>query len=158
MAAGREFNIGQCGMRAMDSLRIEKSYRMWGQDLTREYTILEAGLGMFAHLDKGNFTGRDALLAQQKNGVPQEFVTLEVDGIKDADPIGNEPIWHGKDMVGRATAGAHGHHIGKTLALGYIKTGAATAAGLELEILGHRHSAKIIPDSPHDPDNARLRG
>ena len=52
LRAGSEFDIGQCGMRAMDSLRIEKSYRMWAQDLTREYTILEAGLGRFAALDR----------------------------------------------------------------------------------------------------------
>ena len=80
LRAGGEFDIGQCGMRAMDSLRIEKSYRMWAQDLTREYTILEAGLGRFAALDKGDFIGREALVRQRAEGVPREFVTLEVDG------------------------------------------------------------------------------
>ncbi|MFQ5936843.1 MAG: FAD-dependent oxidoreductase, partial [Acidiferrobacterales bacterium] len=79
LEAGREFGIGQCGMRAMDSLRIEKSYRMWGQDLTTEYSVFEAGLDRFVHLDKGDFAGRDALIKQQQNGVPQRFVTLAVD-------------------------------------------------------------------------------
>ena len=158
MKAGAEFNIGQCGMRAMDSLRIEKSYRMWGQDLTREYTVLEAGLDMFVHMDKGDFIGRAALEKQRRQGVPQEFVTLEVSGIKDADPIGNEPVWNGTEMVGRATAGAHGHFIGKTLALGYVQTGmGAAGTELELEILGERYPAKVIAESPHDPGNERLR-
>ena len=158
MAAGGEFDIGQCGMRAMDSLRIEKSYRMWGQDLTREYTVLEAGMGRFVHFDKGDFIGRDALLRQQEAGVPRAFVTLEVGDITDADAGGNEPLWQGTRMVGRATAGAYGHCVGKSLALGYVET-AASAPGteMEIEILGERYPAKVIPDSPHDPENERLR-
>ena len=105
--AGEEFGLGLCGMRAMDSLRIEKSYRMWGQDLTREYSVLEAGLERFVQLDKGDFTGRAALLKQQRDGVPQRFVTLEVEA-DDADPMGNEPLYLNGEMVGRATAGAYG--------------------------------------------------
>jgi len=158
MKAGEAFGIGQCGMRAMDSLRIEKSYRMWAQDLTREYTILEAGLGRFVHLDKGDFIGRDALLEQQKAGVPREFVTLEVSGIKDADPIGNEPLWRDGKMVGRATAGAYGHSVGKSLALAYVEAGlGSVGTALEIEILGEHFAAKVVPESPHDPENLRLR-
>ncbi len=159
LQAGAEFNIGQCGMRAMDSLRIEKSYRMWGQDLTREYTVLESGLEHFVHIDKGDFIGRDALQKQKEQGVPQEFVTLEVDEIRDADPLGNEPLWQGAQMVGRATAGAYGHYIGKSLAIGYVQAGCgALGTELEIEILGDRYPARVIADSPHDPENARMRG
>jgi len=158
MAAGAEFGIGQCGMRAMDSLRIEKSYRMWGQDLTRDYSALEAGLDRFVRLDKEAFVGREALLKQKQAGVPQRFVTLEVTETGDADPIGNEPIYRNGEMVGRATAGACGHFVGKSLALAYVQPGVAEpGTGLELEILGERWPAKVIPDSPHDPENARLR-
>ncbi len=158
MEAGAELGIGQCGMRAMDSLRIEKSYRMWGQDLTREYTVLEAGLGHFVHLDKGEFVGRDALVRQQQSGIPRAFVTLEVSGVEDADPIGNEPIWQGADMVGRATVGGYGYYVGKSLALGYVDAGAGQiGADFEIEILARRYPCKVIPESPHDPDNERLR-
>ncbi|MDE0172236.1 MAG: FAD-dependent oxidoreductase [Defluviicoccus sp.] len=158
LRAGAEFDIGQCGMRAMDSLRIEKSYRMWAQDLTREYTVLEAGLGRFAALDKGDFVGRDALIRQRAEGVPREFVTLEVNDVDDADPIGNEPLWRGGTMVGRATSGAYGHFTGKSLAIGYVDAGHGDiGTGLEIEILGSRYPARVIPESPHDPDNERLR-
>ncbi|MDP6706297.1 MAG: FAD-dependent oxidoreductase [Alphaproteobacteria bacterium] len=155
--AGAEFGLGMCGMRAMDSLRMEKSYRMWGQDLTREYSILEAGLERFVHLDKGDFVGREALLRQQEAGVPQRFVTLEVDA-DDADPLGNEPLYLGARMIGRATAGAYGHVVAKSLAIGYVRPEAAdVGTELEIEILGERRPARVIPESPWDPDNARLR-
>jgi len=158
MEAGQEFGIGLCGMRAMDSLRIEKSYRMWAQDLTREYSIFEAGLDRFVHLDKGDFIGREALLRQQEEGVPQQFVTVEVHGIKDADPGGNEPLYRDGRMVGRATAGTYGRFVQKSLALGYVETGHhEPGTGLEIEILGERYAATVIPESPHDPENARLR-
>ena len=163
--AGAEYDMGFCGMRAMDSLRMEKSYRMWGQDLTREYTIFEAGLGRFVDFDKGDFVGRDALLSQRDAGVPQAFVTLDVDVEGDggggneglADPIGNEPLYVGDTMVGRATAGAYGHHLGKSIALAYVQPDvAAPGTVLEVEILGHRRSATVIADSPYDPGNKSL--
>ena len=155
--AGEAHGLGMCGMRAMDSLRLEKSYRMWGQDLTREYTPFEAGLGRFVKLDKGEFTGRDALLRQKEAGVPQEFVTLEVHGVNDADALGNEPLYRDGEMIGRATAGAYGHHVGKSLAIGYVKTGMGEGE-MEIEILGSRYAASVIPESPYDPENSSLRG
>ncbi len=158
MQAGEEFGIGQCGMRAMDSLRMEKTYRMWGQDLTRDYTVFEAGLDRFVHLDKGEFIGRDALIRQREEGVPRCFVTIEVHGVTDADPIGNEPLYLDGEMIGRATAGAHGHWVGKTLAIGYVKAGVEQpGTKLEIEILGKSYPATVIPESPHDPENSRLR-
>ena len=157
MDAGAEFGIGDCGMRAMDSLRIEKSYRMWAQDLTPEYSAFEAGLDRFVHLDKGDFVGRDALLKQRAEGVPQRFVTLKVDA-DDADPWGNEPLYDGDTMVGRATAGAYGHCVGMSLALGYVTPEVAEpGTRLGIEILGQRRACEVIPESPYDPENVSLR-
>ena len=93
-AAGREFEIANVGMRAMDSMRLEKSYRLWGTDLNAENTVLEAGLGRFVRLNKGSFTGREALVRQQERGVPYRFCTIEIDA-DDADPFGNEPVLAG---------------------------------------------------------------
>ncbi len=155
--AGAEYGVGMCGMRAMDSLRIEKSYRMWGQDLTRDYTVLEAGLDRFVHLDKGDFVGRGALLAQRDAGVPRRFVTLEVNP-DDADCLGNEPLYRAGAMVGRCTAGAYGHTAGKSLALAYVTPDSAElGTALQVEILGRRFPATVIPESPYDPDNTSLR-
>ena len=107
---GRSIGIGMAGMRAMESLRMEKSYRMWGSDLTRENTPLEASLDRFVRMKKGDFTGRAALERQLAAGVPNRFVTLEVHGVTDVDPLGNEPLFDGKGrMIGRATSGCYGH-------------------------------------------------
>jgi dimethylglycine dehydrogenase len=157
-AAGREFGIGMVGMRAMESLRLEKSYRMWGSDLTPDYTPFEAGLERFVRMGKGEFVGRDALARQQAAGIPTRFVTLEVHGVTDADPLGNEPLFAGSALVGRATAGYYGHVLGKSLALAYVGAQhAAVGTEMEIEILGERRRATVLRDSPWDPDNARLR-
>jgi dimethylglycine dehydrogenase len=158
-ATGAEYGIGMAGMRAMESLRMEKSYRMWGSDLTRDNTPLEAGLARFVRMDKGPFIGREALEQQQKNGVPLGFVTLEVHGVTDADPLGNEPLFAPDGtLVGRATSGYYGHCLRKSLAIGYVKP-AFAAAGTELliEVLGERKRATVLVDSPYDPQNADLR-
>jgi dimethylglycine dehydrogenase len=157
--AGAEFGIGMVGMRAMESMRLEKSYRMWGSDLTRDYTPFEAGLDRFVRMEKGEFTGRAALLQQQQRGIPNRFATLEVHDVGDADPLGNEPLFvPGGEMIGRTTSGYYGHALGKSLAIGYVKPEfAKVGMRLEIEILGERKAATILPDSPYDPDNRELR-
>ncbi len=155
--AGEPHGLAMCGMRAMDALRIEKSYRMWGQDLTIEYSAFEAGLERFIALDKGPFVGRDALLAQREAGVPQCFVTLAVEAA-DADALGNEPIYRNGALVGRATSGAYGHTVEQSLALAYVtpETG-EIGTQVEIEILGERRPARVIAPSPCDPDNKQPR-
>ena len=157
--AGAEFNIAMAGMRAMESLRLEKSYRMWGSDLTPDYTPFEAGLDRFVRLNKGEFIGKAALERQLAAGVPHRFVTFEVHDVVDADPLGNEPLFDLKgNIVGRATAGYYGHALRKSLGLGYIKPEfAAVGSGIEIEILGERKRATILVDSPYDPENKDLR-
>ena len=155
--AGKGMDLVHLGMYAMESLRLEKSYRMWGMDLTKEYSILEAGLDRFVKIQKGQFTGREALLLQRESGVPQEFITLEVD-VDDADPMGNEPVFSGNEMIGRATSGCYGHSVGKSLALAYVESGTGSVGTeLELEILDKRYPARVIEESPCDPQNEKLR-
>ena len=157
MEAGREFGIAPFGMRAMDSLRIEKGYRYWKVDLTSDYTPFEAGLDRFVHLNKTEFRGREALVRQQQQGVPHRFVTLACE-VKNADPLGNEPIYQGRKMVGRATSGAYGYTVGKSLAVAYVKPEVAQpGTELKIEILGKKYPAVVIPESPWDPENSRLR-
>ena len=155
--AGEEFGLKHFGVYAMESMRLEKSYRMWGSDLTREYSILEAGLSRFVRLKKDEFVGKEALEKQKETGVPQEFVTLEIEAT-DADAMGSEPIFRDGTMVGRATSGCYGHSVGKSLALGYVNAGNSDiGTGLEIEILGDRLPALVIPESPCDPENEKLR-
>lgn len=109
-------------------------------------------------MDKGDFVGRDALQNQLDNGIPQEFVTVAVEGVTDADPLGNEPLWDGGKMIGRATAGSYGHFLKQSLAIGYVQTGyGEIGTKLEIEILGNRYNCSVIENSPHDSSNVRLR-
>ncbi|MBS0377523.1 MAG: FAD-dependent oxidoreductase [Proteobacteria bacterium] len=157
--AGASHGIGMVGMRAMESLRMEKSYRMWGSDMTPDYTPFEASLDRFVRMKKGTFIGKEALEKQLAAGVPNRFVTLEVHGVTDADPLGNEPLFDksGK-MIGRATSGYYGHHIKKSLAIGYVKAEyAEPGTPLSILILGERKQATVLRESPYDPDNNDLK-
>jgi len=157
--AGGPHGIGMVGMRAMESLRLEKSYRMWGSDITPDYTPFEASLDRFVRLKKGAFIGREALERQLAAGVPNRFVTLEVHQVSDADPLGNEPLFdRAGRMIGRATSGYYGHCLQKSLAIGYVRSEHATpGTELSIEILGERKPATVLPESPYDPENVQLR-
>jgi dimethylglycine dehydrogenase len=158
MEAGREFDLKPFGIRAMDSLRLEKSYRLIPQELSIEYAALESGLDRFVHLNKGAFFGGAALAAWREQGFKNRFVTMEVHGVTEADARGSEPIWQGQALVGRCTSGGYGWRLGKSLALGMVRPDlGALGTELEVEILGERRRATVIPESPFDPENVRLR-
>jgi dimethylglycine dehydrogenase len=158
-AAGKDHGIGMVGMRAMESLRMEKSYRMWGSDMTPDYTPFETSLDRFVRLNKGAFIGREALQKQLAAGIPNRFVTLEVHGVTDADPLGNEPLFDKSGrIIGRATSGYYGHCLQKSLAIGYAKAEyAQVGTPLSIEILGERKAATVLRESPYDPDNLQLK-
>jgi dimethylglycine dehydrogenase len=150
---GAAYGIAPIGMRAIDSLRLEKSYRGWNLDLSSEYTPFESGLDRFVALDKGEFRGREALLKQQTDGIREKMVTLEIDDC-DVQPVSNSPVFDTSGIVGRITSGGYGHCLGKVVALAYIDTEKIEFGKLlETEILGHRHRVAIIADSPYDPQN-----
>jgi dimethylglycine dehydrogenase len=142
----------------MDSMRLEKSYRMWGTELNREYSAWEAALHRFIRLDKGDFLGRDALVRQKEEGVPQQYATLLID-CDGLDPLGNEPIYAPDGtLVGRATSGGHSFMFDKGISLAFVKPEwAAVGTRLEIEMLQQRYPAEVVIESPYDPDNERLR-
>jgi len=159
MAAGAPFGIKPYGIRAMDSLRLEKSYKLVGRELSIEYAALESRLERFVDLDKGEFLGRKALLAWREKGFSNRLVTMEVTGAKDADARGSEPVFKNGASVGRTTSGGYGWRLGKSLALAMVRPEyAEIGTELEVQVLGEKRRAVIIPDSPFDPENARLRG
>ncbi|MGB2381246.1 MAG: GcvT family protein, partial [Porticoccaceae bacterium] len=160
MKAGAEFDIKPFGIRAMDSMRLEKSYRLIPREMSIEYSALESGLHRFVKLDKDcEFVGKQALLAWQKKGFANCFVTLEVHGVTDADARGSEGLYKDGQLVGRATSGGFGFRTNKSLALGLVKAEFGTlGTELEIEILGDRYAATVIQESPFDPDNRRLLG
>jgi dimethylglycine dehydrogenase len=156
--AGEDLGLKPFGIRAMDSMRLEKSYRMVGTELSIEYSAFESGMDRFVKADKGDFLGRDALLAWQEAGSDNQLVTLEVHDVDDADALGNNALLKDGELVGRATGGGFGFRVDKSLALGMVKPDLAVPGSqLDIEILGKTYAATVIPDSPFDPRNERLR-
>lgn len=156
--AGAEFDLKPFGIKAMDSLRLEKSYKLIPREMSIEYSAYESGLDRFVSLKKGDFHGRDALLAWKDAGLKNAFVTLEVHGVTDADARGSEPIYLGDELVGRTTSGGYGWRVGKSLALAMVRPDLAQLGQeVEISILGQRHKATVIDDSPFDPANDVLR-
>ena len=155
---GSKLNLKPFGIRAMDSLRIEKSYRLPGRELSIEYAALESGLNRFVSENKGNFIGRDGLAEWKSKGLSYGFVTLEVHNVKDADALGNNPIYLDGKVIGRATSGGYGHRIKKSLVLAMINP-SLIKIGLKvkIDILGTKYDASIINESPYDPSNEKLR-
>ena len=156
--AGEAFGLALVGAQAMGSLRLEKGYRSWGSELNTEFTPAVAGLERFCRPDKGDFTGRAAVLAEQETPPPQALATLAVDA-EGADCWGQEPIFDAGAVVGYVTSGGYGWRVDKSLAVGWIPRGLADpGTELQVEILGARYPARVLADPVYDPNNARLLG
>ena len=157
-AAGADLGLKPFGIRAMDTMRIEKSYRMVGTELSIEYSAFESAMDRFICLDKGDFLGRDKLIEWQERGIENQLVTLEIDGIKDADVLGNNALTLNGELVGRATGGGFGFRVNRSLALAMVKPNYATLGSeFSIDILGESFQARVIADSPFDGKNERLR-
>jgi len=156
MEAGREHGIVDFGYRALDSMRLEKAYRLWGSDMSADYTPLEAGMGRFVDFEKGDFIGRDVLLRQREHGLERGLACLVVEA-GDADPHGYEPILAGRERIGYVASGGYGHTVEKTIVLAYLPA-AYLEPGTELtvEILGERREARVVEQPLYDPENKRL--
>jgi dimethylglycine dehydrogenase len=155
--AGRAHGLKLFGGRALNAMRIEKSFGSWAREYRPIYGPYEAGLGRFVDLGKGEFVGRAAALAEKEGGGALRLVAFTVDA-GDADASGDEPIWHDGKVVGWVTSGAFGHRVQRSLALGYIPRAlAAETDGFEIEIIGERRPAKRSARGAYDPDGGRMR-
>ncbi len=155
--AGVPLGLRPGGYRAIESMRLEKSYRAWGSDITPETTPDEAGLG-FAVRTGGDFLGAAALLAARAAGGPRRRLrSLLLD-----DPtqvcLGGEPLRRDGGPVGRVTSGGFGYRLGASLAHGYLPVDLAVGGRVEVGICGGWEPATVIADSPYDPTHQRLRG
>ncbi|MCY4542786.1 MAG: FAD-dependent oxidoreductase [Rhodobacteraceae bacterium] len=147
------------GMWALNSLRLEKAYRVWKGDLSTDYTLLQSGLRRFIKFDKStNFPGKAALQSELQAGSERSFVALEVD-LTEFDTPYMSTIWKGNQVVGETTTGAWGYRLNKSMALGIVRTEWASAGEcLEIEIFGQRCQARVMANSElYDPMNERLK-
>jgi len=154
MQAGEPLGLRLVGARAQNWLRQEKSYRAFGTELGRDATPLEAGLDRFVDLGK-DFHGKAAMLAK---GIRSKCVTLLVDGPADADPWGREALYAGTTRVGRLTSGGWSAAFGRSIGLGYVAPDhAEVGTRLQVRMQDALWPAEVVPDSPYDPENARIR-
>ncbi len=154
MEAGEPHRITPFGARAQNWLRQEKSYRAFGSDLGRDASPLDSGLDRFVDLTK-DFRGKAAMEAR---GVRSRCVTILMDGPDDADPWGREALHHDGRAVGRLTSGGWSIALGRRIGLGYVPPDLATpGTKLKVRIMGDLWDAEVVDDSPHDPENARIR-
>jgi dimethylglycine dehydrogenase len=158
MAAGRPHGLKPFGMWALDSLRLEKGYRAWKQDLSTDYTILEGGLDRFVAWEKPVFRGKAALEREKQRGVQKRFVTLTVDA-DGFDPPYMSTLWQDGTVVGETTSAGWGFRTDRCVALGMLRADLSTpGTRIEVEVFGERLPATVQPDAPlWDPTNERLR-
>ena len=174
MEAGESHGIHLFGLRALDSMRFDKGFGAWASEFRPIYTPGEAGLDSFVALrtvdgaDR-DFVGRDAVAAASTTGPARRLClfTLDDGGIPTGrnagtDVLGDEPIWHGGDVVGWATSGGYAHWSHASCAMGYVPAGVADpttpADSFEIEVLGVRRPATRRDEPLFDPSGSRMRG
>ncbi|SDO40964.1 4-methylaminobutanoate oxidase (formaldehyde-forming) [Nakamurella panacisegetis] len=154
--AGAEFGIRAAGYRAIESLRLEKAYRVWGADITGETDPLSAGLGFCVSWDK-EFLGREAVERVRTAGPSRKLCCLTLD-----DPsrlvLGGEPVRINGELAGRVTSGGFGYTVGRSIAFAYLPV-ALTIPGtrLEVDLFGEWLSGQVADDVLHDPSGANIR-
>jgi glycine cleavage system T protein len=160
-AAGEDAGLKLCGLHTLDSCRIEKAFRHFGHDITDEDHVLEAGLGFAVKPDKGEFIGREAVLAKRDKGLTRRLVQFR---LADPEPLlfHNEAIVRDGEIVGTITSGNYGHHLGGAVGLGYVpcrgeSEAEVLASSYEIEIAGIRVRAEASLKAMYDPRAERVR-
>lgn len=158
MDAGAEFGISLFGARALNSLRLEKSFGSWSREYRPLYGPLEAGLSRFVALGKeADFIGKEAALKEKAEGGSLRLRTFVVSA-RDADVIGDEPIFLNGEVKGWVTSGGFAHASGVSVAIGYVpKEVADEIDGWSIEILGEELPARLQPQPLFDANGSRMR-
>ncbi|MEP6663812.1 MAG: glycine cleavage system aminomethyltransferase GcvT [Verrucomicrobiota bacterium] len=144
LQVGQPFGLKPAGLGARDTLRTEVCYPLYGHELDENTTPIEAGVGFFVSLDKGDFIGREVLAAQKTNGVSKKLVAFKMTD-KSAPPRPHYPIWINDAKVGEVVSGTQSPSLGIGIGMGYVPTEFAKAdTKIEIEIRGKRAGAVIV--------------
>jgi len=144
LVAGRPFGIKPCGLGARDTLRTEVCYPLYGHELDEETTPIDAGLGFFVALNKGEFKGRAVLAWQKENGAKKKLVAFKMTG-KSAPPRPHYPIWAGGANAGIVTSGTQSPSLNIGIGMGYVPPALAKpGTQIEIEIRGKRSPAVVV--------------
>ncbi|GLR39722.1 glycine cleavage system protein T [Mesorhizobium amorphae] len=157
LAAGEPHGLRLIGLHALESLRLEKSYRAMYRDMNPELSAWESNLDRFIRLDKGDFIGKAALVHQQQEGVRQRSVTIAID-TDGASSLIHEGVHHEGKLVGRITSGSYAYTLGHDVAFALLPVELGKlGTELEVPILGEMRKARVIAESPYDPEALRCR-
>ncbi|TCS61162.1 dimethylglycine dehydrogenase [Primorskyibacter sedentarius] len=157
--AGKPHGMRPFGMRAMMSLRLDRFFGAWLREFSPDYTAAETGLDRLIDFSKDvDFIGKPAAIEEQKTPPKRQLVAFFVEA-EDADVQAYEPVWIDGKVEGFCTSGGYSHHLGQSVALALIPRG-RVVDGLEaeIEILGKRCPARLVTQSPFDPEGVRMRG
>jgi dimethylglycine dehydrogenase len=154
---GAGFGVKHVGMRALNSMRLEKSFGTWAREYRPIYGPYEAGLGRFVNLKKGDFIGREAAAREKETGGKVKLVTLLLEEFG-ADVTGDEPVAYDGKTIGWVTSGGYAHWSGQSVALAYVPADLATRNdAFAIEVLGAPRRATISAEAPFDPTGTRMR-
>ncbi len=154
--AGHDKGLTPGGYKAVDSLRLEKGYRVWGADITPDVDPYQAGLGFCVKLDKGEFTGRAALLAKRDSPASTRLACLVLDDPRSV-VLGSEPVRIEGSIVGRVTSGGYGYTVRRSIAYAYVPGGCAEGTAVEVDIFGKWVGGRVTKEPLYDPAGARVR-
>jgi glycine cleavage system aminomethyltransferase T/glycine/D-amino acid oxidase-like deaminating enzyme len=152
--AGRAHGLVAGGYKAIDSLRLEKGYRVWGSDITPDETPYEAGLDFAVKLDKEDFVGLGALL--ERSEPSRRLACLVLDDPRSV-ALGSEPIRIGGEVVGRVTSGGYGYTVERSIAYGYVPADVTPSQEVEVDIFGEWVDGHVADEPLFDPEGERIR-
>ncbi len=157
--SGVESGAVAAGYRAIESLRLEKAYRVWGSDVTGETDPLSAGLEFCVAWDKpGGFLGRRALADIRDAGLRRKLCCLTLDDPKTV-VLGGEPVRIGGELVGRVTSGGFGYTVGRSIAFAYLPiTVTERGTAVDIDVFGEWAPGRVAADQLYDPAGSKIRG
>ena len=143
LAKGQPLGLRPCGLGARDTLRLEMCYPLNGNDLTPERNPIEAGLGFFVDLNKGDFIGRETLARIKETGAPQKLVPFKMKG-KGPPPRPHYPVWCEGAQIAEVTSGTLSPSLNQGIGMAYVPSAnAKIGRELEIEIRGQKFPAVI---------------
>jgi dimethylglycine dehydrogenase len=157
LAEGKAHGLRLVGLHALESLRLDKSYRAMYRDMNTQWSAWESGLDRFVRLDKGEFIGRTALIAEKDRGVRRRSVTLTVqtDG---ASVLAGEGVYHAGRLAGQVTSGDYSYALGHDIALALLPVELGVpGTEVEVPVMGEMRKARVVADSPYDPEARRAK-
>jgi len=157
--AGRGHGLRAGGYRAIDSLRLEKGYRVWAADITPDETPYEAGLGFCVKKNGATFIGADALgvgSAVEPSPLSRRLRCLILEDPRSV-ALANEPVRVNGEVVGRVTSGGYGYTVQRSIAYAYLPHEVEVGSQVAVDIFGEWIPGEVAREPLYDPKGERIR-